>query len=76
MSKKMRQETRPVTDVEINATDEAHLTNITVRNLTWRGIHVEKRSWKTDARPAPILLRIDGHAEAGRLTQHRERTLR
>lgn len=58
---------RSVGDVESNAIDESHLTNTTIRSLSWRGIEVEKRGW-SDARPTPILSNIDGFAEAGTLS--------
>lgn len=69
----MKQATRPVRDIERDAIDEAHLTNITVRSLSWRGIHVEKRSRLTEARPALILSEIDGYVEAGTLLQRPEK---
>lgn len=72
MTKEMKQATRSVMDIERNAIDEAHLTNTTIRNLTWRCIDVEKRSWKSDVRPTRILSKIDGYAEAGTLSQQLE----
>lgn len=75
MTTKREQGTRSVRDIERDAIDEAHLTNTTIRNLAWHGINVEKRSWMTDARPTPILSKIDGYAEAGTLAQQSERNL-
>ena len=54
-----------VDDIERNAADDAHLNNVTIQSLAWRGIHVRKNTWKTDPRPTPILSSIDGYAEAG-----------
>ncbi len=68
----MKQTTHSVRDIERNVIDEAHLTNTTIRSLAWRDITVEERSRMTDARPTPILLNIDGYAEAGTLIQHSE----
>ena len=72
VTKEMKQANRSVRDLEKDAIDEAHLANTTIRSLTWRCIDVEKRSWMSDVRPAPILSKIDGYAEAGTLTQQPE----
>ena len=61
MAKEME---HPVRDIEKNVLDEAHLNNTTIRSLAWHGIDVEKRGW-SDARPTPIISKIDGYAEAG-----------
>lgn len=68
MTREMKHMNRSLGDVESNASNEAHLTNTTIRSLSWRGIEVEKSSWKSDARPTLILSKIDGYAEAGTLS--------
>ena len=66
----MEHATHSVNDIERNAVDDAHLNNTTVQRLAWRGICVQKKGW-TDARPTPIISKIDGHAEAGTPTQQK-----
>lgn len=68
----MKHTNRSLGDVESNASNEAYLTNTTIRSLSWRCIEVEKSSWKTHARPTPILSKIDGYAEAGMFSQNWE----
>ena len=69
MTKEIDQTTHSIDDIERNAADELHLNDNTIRSLVWRGITVQKRGWMTDARPIPILSKINGYAEAGTLTQ-------
>ena len=72
MAKEMKQPARVARDIERDAIDEALLPNTAIRSLAWHGIAVGKRSWMTDARPIPILSKIDGFAEAGTLTHKSE----
>ena len=65
MANETKRASRSVQDIERNAIDEFQLENTTVQSLTWRGISVEKRGWATDARPTPILSKVDGCTEAG-----------
>lgn len=69
MTGEMNHRYRSFGDIESNAIDEAHLTNTTIRSLSWQGIEVKKSSWKTDARPTRILSNIAGYAEAGKLSE-------
>lgn len=72
MAQETKQANRSVQDIERNAADEFHLENTTVQTLSWRGISVEKKGWATDARPTPILSKVDGYIEAGTTICYRE----
>ena len=64
----MRKKDGSVGDIERYAVDEAHLTNTTIGSLAWCSINAERGSWRTDAQPIPILSKIDGYAETGRVS--------
>lgn len=53
------------TDLEMNPVMSAHLTNDTVRNLSWKNVTVTVKDRQTK-KPIEILSGASGFAEAGR----------
>lgn len=55
-----------INDLEREGGDEAHLTNVTIRNLTWdiEKVAVGRRLF-AESKPEPLIANINGAAQAG-----------